>query len=75
MLTQVQNRWLSDHVYLLDSFREDKNLNLKVGSTHAYSEDNEALGSFQIIAIVDNTENGMQVIMHVRCELTRGECV
>lgn len=62
MLTDIQNRWLSEHVYLLDSSRNDYNKTLQIGTVHSYNEDDLSLGSFKIVDIEDNTSNGMQAM-------------
>ena len=61
MLTELQNNIVSDKVYLLDSSRKDYESSFKEYPVLKY--DNELdIGSYKIIKVEDNQENGMQAM-------------
>ena len=62
MLTDEKNKSISDQVYQLDSFRKDYTGRLKENSIQPYDLSNPQLGSFKILKVEDNQENGMQAM-------------
>ena len=62
MLTEEQNRLISNQVYLSDSSREDRDEELTENATRHFDYKNEYLGRFKILKIEDNQENGMQAM-------------
>lgn len=64
MLTEQQNNILSDEVYQLDSSRKDYNKELKVNAVVKLKDkiSEKTLGSFKILKVEDNQENGMQAM-------------
>ena len=62
MLTDEKNKSISDQVYQLDSFRKDYTGKLKENSIQPYDLSNPQLGSFKILKVEDNQENGMQAM-------------
>ena len=64
MLTEQQNNILSDEVYQLDSSREDYNKELKVNAVVKLKDkiSEKTLGSFKILKVEDNQDNGMQAM-------------
>ena len=60
MLSDEQNRYISDIVYDLD-YKKSKKV-FKVEDVLKYYEENDNLGRFKIIKIEDNQENGMQAM-------------
>ena len=62
MLTEEQNRYVSDQVYLLDSSRADKDKRLIENKILSFEDKKPYLGSFQVLKVEDNQENGMQAM-------------
>ncbi|NQH33491.1 hypothetical protein HO665_04455 [Streptococcus suis] len=62
ILTDEHYNWLSEQSYWLDSEKEDKDYTPKEDNTYYYDNDNKSLGQFQVLAVEDNTANGMQAI-------------
>ena len=62
MLTEEQNRYVSDQVYLLDSSRADKDKRLIENKILSYDDKKPYLGRFQVLKVEDNQENGMQAM-------------
>ena len=60
MLSDEQNRFISDIVYDLD-YKKSKKV-FKVEDILKYNEKNDKLGRFKIIKFEDNQENGMQAM-------------
>lgn len=60
MLSDEQNRFISDIVYDLDHKKSNKGL--KAEDILKYNEKNDKLGSFKILKVEDNQENGMQAM-------------
>ena len=59
MLTELQNNIISDKVYLLDSSRKDYESSFKEYPVLKYDDELD-IGSYKIIKVEDNQENGMQ---------------
>ena len=62
MLTEEQNRYVSDQVYLLDSSRKDRDEDLIENAIVRFDDEKPNLGSYKILKIEDNQENGMQAM-------------
>lgn len=62
MLTEEQNRFVSDQVYLLDSSRADRDEELIENAIVQFDDEKPFLGSYKILKIEDNQENGMQAM-------------
>lgn len=62
MLTDEKNKSISDQVYQLDSFRKDYKGGLEENSIQPYDLSNPQLGSYKILKVEDNQENGMQAM-------------
>ena len=61
MLTELQNNIISDKVYLLDSSRKDYESSFKEYPVLKYDDELD-IGSYKIIKVEDNQENGMQAM-------------
>ena len=62
MLTDEKNKSISDQVYQLDSFRKDYKGGLEENSIQPYDLSNPQLGSYKILKVEDNQDNGMQAM-------------
>ncbi|HEL1613125.1 TPA: hypothetical protein U1W01_001751 [Streptococcus suis] len=62
ILTDEHYNWLSEQSYWVDSEKEDKDYTPKEDNTYYYDNDNKSLGQFQVLAVEDNTVNGMQAM-------------
>ena len=62
MLTDEKNKSISDQVYQLDSFRKDYKGGLIENSIQPYDLSKPHLGSYKILKVEDNQENGMQAM-------------
>ncbi len=51
MLTEEQNRYVSDQVYLLDSSRADKDKRLIENKILSFEDKKPYLGSFQVLKV------------------------
>lgn len=62
MLTEKQNRFISDIVYELDYLKNGKNEDLNPGMIRPFNVEDKSVGSYKILKIEDNQENGMQAM-------------
>ncbi|MGT2667317.1 hypothetical protein ACVRYP_08410 [Streptococcus rifensis] len=62
MTTDEQNKWLAEQSYWVDSQKEGVNYRPEEGKQYPYNPDNPSLGQFQVVAVEDNTDNGMQAM-------------
>ena len=62
MLTDEKNKSISDQVYQLDLFRKDYKGGLIENSIQPYDLSKPHLGSYKILKVEDDQENGMQAM-------------
>ena len=57
-----QYQWLSEQAYWVEESRKDVPHHPRLGKVYFYDLNNEPLGQFQVLKVIDNTENGMQAM-------------
>ena len=62
MLTEKQNRFISDIVYELDYLKNGKNEDLNPGMIRPFNVKDKSEGNYIILKVEDNQENGMQAM-------------
>ncbi|WP_249339010.1 hypothetical protein [Streptococcus suis] len=62
MMTEHQSNWLATQVYSVDGQKNDGQYETISKGTYYYDKNNPEIGQFQVLAVEDNTVNGMQAM-------------
>ncbi|MFH0374148.1 hypothetical protein [Streptococcus sp. A22] len=60
--TEEQYNWLAEQSYWVDEGKDDVKYHPEEGEQYYYDSKNKSLGQFQVLAVEDNTVNGMQAM-------------
>lgn len=62
MMTEQQSNWLATQVYSVDGQKNDGQYETISKGTYYYDKNNPEIGQFKVLAVEDNTVNGMQAM-------------
>ncbi|MGT2743011.1 hypothetical protein [Streptococcus plurextorum] len=62
MTTDIHNKWLAEQVYWVDNGKDDVTYHPTEDGRYPFDPKNPSLGQFQVLAVEDNTANGMQAM-------------
>ncbi|MGQ7409356.1 hypothetical protein ACTGWG_09590 [Streptococcus suis] len=60
--TEEQYNWLAEQSYWVDEGKDDVKYHPVESKTYHFDPENQSLGQFQVLAVEDNTVNGMQAM-------------